>query len=180
VTSNQILWWLAFVSLILFLFHAGAAAETPAEQAAQFKKTIQHLSSLTDRSTGTAGNQTAAKYIKEKFVQLGLESVATQVFTVAVVRYGKSTLTLPDRGLTVPIHPIRANTITPQMVARPGISAPVIYVGGGELHEFNDKTIEGAIILMELESGKNWQYAANLGARALIYVDREQITENIF
>jgi hypothetical protein len=180
VTSNQILWWLAFVSLILFLFRAGAAAEIPAEQAAQFKKTIQHLSSLTDRSTGTAGNQTAAKYIKDKLVKLGLESVATQVFTVAVVRYGKSTLTLPDRGLTVPIHPIRANAITPQMVARPGISAPVIYVGGGELHEFNDKTIEGAIILMELESGKNWQYAANLGARALIYVDREQSPKIFF
>ncbi|MGD8522140.1 MAG: hypothetical protein PVF56_13420, partial [Desulfobacterales bacterium] len=179
-TSNKRLRWLAFVSLILFLARASVAAEIPAEQAAQFKETIQDLSSLTDRSTGTAGNQTAAKYIKDKFVQLGLEGVATQVFSVPVIRYGKSTLTLTDRSLTVPIRPIRANAITPQMVARPGISAPVIYVGGGELHEFNGKTIDGAIMLMELESGKNWQYAANLGARALIYVDRGQSPKIFF
>jgi hypothetical protein len=165
---------------MVLLATTGAVGATQSDEAAEFKQVIQHLSSLTDRSTGTAGNQTAAKYIKDKFVRLGVESVATQVFTVPVIRYAKSTLTLPDRGLTVPIRPIRANAITPQMVARPGISAPVIYVGGGELHKFNGKTIDGAIILMELESGKNWQYAANLGARALIYVDRGQSPKIFF
>ena len=180
VTGNRKPRWWAFVSLILFLTSAGAAAEIPAGQAAEFKETIRYLSSLTDRSTGTVGNQTAAKYIQEKFIQLGLESVATQVFSTPVIRFEKSTLTLTDRGLTAPIRPIRVNAITPQMIAKPGISAPVIYVGGGELHEFNGKAIEGAIILMELESGKNWQYAANLGAKALIYVDRGQSPKIFF
>ncbi len=179
VTSNQKLCWLALVSLILFLSGTNAVAAIPAEQAAEFKETIQQLSSLTDRSTGTAGNQTAANYIKEKFAQLGFETVDSQVFEVPVIRYGESTLTLTERGLTVPIWPIRSNAVTPQMIARPGISAPLIYVGRGEFHDFNGKTIEGSIILMELESGKNWQYAANLGAKALIYLDRRQ-TPKIF
>ena len=38
--------------------------------------------------------------------------------------------------------------------------------------ELNGKVIQGAIILMELESGKSWLKVADLGARALIYVDR--------
>ncbi len=42
----------------------------------------------------------------------------------------------------------------------------------GDLNELNGKTIENAVILMEFESGRNWLYAADLGAKALIYLDR--------
>jgi hypothetical protein len=48
----------------------------------------------------------------------------------------------------------------------------LIYAGSGELNELDGKIIEDAVILMEFESGKNWLYTANLGAKALIYVDR--------
>jgi hypothetical protein len=37
----------------------------------------------------------------------------------------------------------------------------------------NGKQIADSIILMELDSGKNWLQAANLGARALIYIGRQ-------
>ena len=33
---------------------------------------------------------------------------------------------------------------------------------------------------MELESGKNWLYAADLGAKALIYVDRGESPKILF
>jgi hypothetical protein len=37
--------------------------------------------------------------------------------------------------------------------------------------------VKGSIILMELDSGKNWLNAATLGAKALIYVDRGSTTK---
>ena len=40
--------------------------------------------------------------------------------------------------------------------------------------------IEGAVLLMELDSTKNWLRAADLGASALIYVDRGQSTRMDF
>jgi hypothetical protein len=72
----------------------------------------------------------------------------------------------------LPIRPLWGNAVTPQTVAPPGIKAPLVYVGRGDLHDLNGKAIEGGIILMEFDSGKNWLHVANLGAKALIYVDR--------
>ncbi|HSO19126.1 MAG TPA: M28 family peptidase, partial [Desulfosarcina sp.] len=74
----------------------------------------------------------------------------------------------------------RGNAITPGTIAEPGLTGPLIYAGTGRLKELNGKPIEGAVILMELDSGKNWLHAANLGARALIYVDRGQTRRFFF
>jgi hypothetical protein len=70
-------------------------------------------------------------------------------------------------------QPITGNAVTPQTVAPPGLSGPLIYAGRGELKHLNGKQIADSIILMELDSGKNWLQAANLGARALIYIGRQ-------
>ncbi|MBW2409058.1 MAG: M28 family peptidase, partial [Deltaproteobacteria bacterium] len=157
---------------MLALPATGTIAAVTDKDAAQYRAVIERLSALGDRSTGTPGNQEAADYIKDRLSQFGFEVVESHKFAVPVMRYGESTLSIPERGTTVPIHPIDSNAITPQTIASPGISGPLIYAGSGELDELGGKTVEDAIILMELESGKNWLYAANLGARALIYVDR--------
>jgi hypothetical protein len=60
------------------------------------------------------------------------------------------------------------------------MEGPVIYVGPGELSDFNGKEVAGTIILMELDSGKNWLNAATLGAKALIYVDRGSTPRTLY
>ena len=40
------------------------------------------------------------------------------------------------------------------------------------LRHIMGKQVEGAVVLMELDSGRNWEYAATMGAHAIIYVDR--------
>jgi hypothetical protein len=172
VTSHQQLLCFALVVLMLLIPAAGAIAAVQAEDATEFKAFIQELSSLADRSTGTAGNKAAADYIKAKFSQFGFEVVGSHKFAVPVMHYGKSILSIPGRGITIPIRPINSNAISPQTIASPGINGPLVYAASGELHELNGKTVENAVILMEFESGKNWLYAADLGAKALIYVDR--------
>ena len=135
---------------------------------------------MVDRSTGTDGNQAAAVYIKERFEQLGFETIGTQKFAVPVVQDEKSTLSIPARGLSIPIRSLRGNAITPQTIPPSGLQAPLVYVGQGDLPDLNGKAIEGAIILMELDSGKNWLHVAELGAKALIYVDRGRSSRDLF
>ena len=46
-----------------------------------------------------------------------------------------------------------------------------IYVGKGKLDEFNDKPVNGSIVLMDYEgSGKNWLNALRFGAKAVVYL----------
>jgi hypothetical protein len=155
------------------------AAISKQEQAA-FRETVTRLSALVDRSTGTEGNQAAAAYIKERFEQLGFETIGTHEYAVPVVQDKSSTLSIPARNLTVPIRSLRGNAVTPQAIPLSGIQAPLIYVGQGDLPDLNGKAIEGSIILMELDSGKNWLSVADLGARALIYVDRGNSSRILF
>ena len=68
----------------------------------------------------------------------------------------------------------------PRAIDPRGLKGPLIYAGAGDLTEYNGKSIEGAILLMELDSGKNWIQAASLGARALVYVDRGQSSSALF
>ncbi len=157
-----------------------ALASNSAKAADLFAADIRKLSALGDRSTGSRANAAAAVYIRDRLEALGIETVGSHQFDVAAIKQKNSTLTIPDRGLSIPIRPIRGNAVTPQTIAAPGIKAPLIYVGHGDFHELDGKAIEGSVILMELDSGKNWLYAADLGAKALIYVDRGNSTKALF
>jgi hypothetical protein len=171
---------IVLVFLIIFLSGFNSVAALSKENLAVFRETVEKLTSFGDRSTGSSGNQKAAAYIKERFSALGFETVGSHQFDVAIVKHKNSTLTMPDRNLSIPIRPIRGNAVSPQTIPPSGIQAPLIYVGSGDFHELNGKEIEGSVILMELESGKNWLYAADLGAKALIYLDRGNSPKILF
>jgi len=131
---------------------------------------IRQLAELEDRSTGTQGCSKAADHIEEAFRALGIERVGRQRFLVPVTQYQPAYLTL--EGKRTPIKPIRLNALSPQATPEEGIEGPLYYVGRGQLQDFNSIKVAGSIILMELDSGKNWLNAPMLGAKALIYVDR--------
>ena len=166
-----------FRTAIMFFFamvltspgHAAFAQQR--EQESSFKAVIHKLASLGDRSTGSTGSLMAAEYIKDEFNQIGLTSVGTQVFSLPVLRHTQSQLLLPDKNRTVDLPPALLNAISPQTIPKEGTVGPLVYVGAGNLADFNGKQIEGAIVLMDIDSGKNWLNAASLGAKALIYVD---------
>ncbi|HSO59759.1 MAG TPA: FtsX-like permease family protein [Desulfobacterales bacterium] len=158
---------------ILQILLIGVLAAAPCRAAAvDFHQLIAVFAAIGDRSTGTPGNARAAGFIKETLTQLEIGAVESHSFAVPVIRHTASSLTVPERGLTMPILPLAGNAITPQAIAPPGITGPLVYAGDGTLARLNGKGVEGAVLLMELDSAKNWLQAANLGASALIYVDR--------
>ena len=167
------------ISLFISIVPGILSAATEQDRQA-FRETVRRLSDLVDRSTGTSGNQAAAEYIRDSFEQLGFETVGVQKFAVPVIQEEKSTLTIPARNLSIPIRSFRGNAVTPQTIPPAGIQAPLIYVASGDLDDLNGKAIEGSIVLMELDSGKNWLTVADLGARALIYVDRGKSPRILF
>jgi hypothetical protein len=147
-----------------------------ASAAADFQHLLSRLAAFSDRSTGTSGNEQAAAFIKEVLEEMKIGAVEAHAFAVPVMRRGVSTLEIPQRGMALKLHALAGNAVTPQTVPPPGLTGPLIYVGDGELERLNGKRIEGAVLLMELHSGRNWLRAANLGASALIYVDRGDST----
>ena len=156
-----------------------ALAETAGSTFEQFAADITTFASFEDRSTGSVGNTAAAAYIRDQFEKLGVESVGSQMFSVPVMVHAGSRLSIPENGVTIPIRPVLLNAISPQTL-QDGLEGPLVYVGQGELPHFNGKRIEGSVVLMEIESGKNWLHAASLGARAVIYIDREQTTKALY
>lgn len=135
------------------------------------RQTIETLSDLGDRSSGTPGCKQAAQYVREQFEQMGFENVGTHRFSLPVLRDHGSFLHLPEKNQPIPLHPLKSNAISPETIPPPGLQGPLIYVGKGDLAQFNGKAIKDAILLMDLDSGKNWLHGANLGAKALIYLD---------
>ena len=170
--------WITLAALF-WLAAAAAAAPPPETPGDGFMETVQALAALGDRSTGTPGNRAAAGYIRKRFAALGFETVGGHRFSLPVRRYGDSLLHLPAPTPPVPLHPLECNAVTPQAVPPGSLAGPLVYVGRGDPAQCDGKQIAGAIVLMDLASGKNWQYVASLGASALIYVDRKD-TGRIF
>ncbi len=172
MTAGMLLGWM----LIFFPINARSLTVVPDD----FGKIIQTFADLKDRSSGTAGAKAAAAYIKDQFNRIGLEEVGSIRFDNPVLTYKKSTLHISDKNIDVPIFPLYLNAISPGSTPPQGVTGPLVYVGSGELKEFNEKAIAGAVVLMELDSGKNWLHAASLGAKALIYLDRGSQSKSIF
>ncbi len=169
--------WLLVGCLVLGVLGKPAAAADPS--GLDIPALIADFAAGGNRSTGSPGCRRAAARIREIFQQLGAESIGTQHFSLPVMTYGRCEIQLPG-GRRALLHPIYANAISPPAIPAEGWSGPLVYVGDGSLKRFNGKPVEGAVILMELASGKNWQYALDLGARALIYVDRGQAEKSLY
>jgi hypothetical protein len=158
---------------VLLILLIGVLAAAPCRAAAaDFPQLIATFAALGDRSTGTPGNARAAGFIKETLTQIGVGAVESHQFAVPVIRNTASSLTVRERGLTMPLLPLAGNAISPQAIAPPGITGPLVYAGDGSHARLNGRRVAGAVLLMELDSAKNWLQAASLGASALIYVDR--------
>ncbi len=145
------------------------ASDTPSDR---FLSVVEKLAALGDRSTGTPGNKTAADFIYKELTAIGSGEVGRHHFSLPVLHHRESTMKIPDRGLSLSIHPIQGNAISPGTIVENGLAGPLYYVGSGRLDELNGKQIMGAVVLMDMDSGRNWLHAASLGAKALIYVDK--------
>jgi hypothetical protein len=130
------------------------------------------LESYGDRSSGSPDIRAAADYIRSVFEGLALSDVGEMTFSLPVRRFSQCRLATEAGGVSLNLAPFAANAVAPDTLPTEGLSGHLIYAGRGMPADFNGRKVKGAIVLMELDSGRNWQNAASLGARALIYIDR--------
>ena len=165
-----------FVIFALVLLTLTTGAEARGTESSSLQTIISDLSGIQDRSSGTRGNQKAAEYISDYFLQLGL-TPQTYHFPIPVRRASLATITYG--GKTAQLTLLVNNAVTPQSI-NGVLEGPLYYVGNGQLEQLDRKLIKGAILLMDFNSGQNWLTAASLGASAVIFLDRKVTTSNSF
>ena len=136
----------------------------------KFAQLITSFSSVKDRSPGRIGAIQTAEFIKSQLKNLGYSTIGSQTFYLPVRQKGICTIKVGNEGQPLALDPFLSNAISPGTIPKPGLTAHVVYVGKGELKDFNDSTIKNAVVLMDLDSANNWINALSLGAKALIYI----------
>jgi len=137
---------------------------------AAIKNHVDYFSSLGSRMTGYPGCDIAAEYIFNYFKSVGLQDVHYQYYNVTVpIDYGAEIQVLSPQRFNVTAYPLMPNSV--QTCSTKGISGRLIYVGRGELKDFNGLPVNGSIVLMDFESSDNWINAVKLGAKAVIFIE---------
>ena len=173
---------LAAVFISSFALHSFAApfaqAQSPASNntevaaiASRLSPDIAALTRFPSRVPGTASYAQAASYVEKRMRDIGLQKVAVDEYevTAPVTKGGRATLNIGGRELTV--FPIYPNGVAPSSLPKAGLNAPMIYAGQGRAVDFNGKTVMGAIVVLDFNSGMNWITAADLGARAIVFLE---------
>jgi hypothetical protein len=131
---------------------------------------IRALAAPGDRSPGSMGIESAAAYLKAELAR-ALPGVPVNELLLSVpVRVGTPAGLTLDDGRQAPLSPLLLNALSPETLPPGGVRARAIWAAGGGEAAFNGLDPSGAVVFMEMESGKHWQNAAMLGARALVFV----------
>jgi len=154
------------------------AAARPVQAVDGLRATVERLASWPDRSVGTPGNLAAADLVRQRLEKAGAEVVDRIDFLLPVLRQSRARLHI--NGKESRLTPLPTNAITPQNLPREGISGPLIYAGQGRLADFRGLPVQGAVVVLEFTSGRNWLNAASLGARGLIFVSRGPTDRSAF
>ncbi len=151
--------------LLLLTLLPSCAAASPL---LSLKEQISKLSSHPERITGSKGCTSAASFIRDQFNGMGL-TAETYHFPVSVRHITGANLQVGAKSIS--LDNLLYNAITPE-ATNGKLSGPLYYVGSGKWSEMQGARIENSIVLMDSDSGQNWQHLASLGAQAIIYLNR--------
>lgn len=159
---------LCVLSPLAFVQSALAQNTNPAV-VARLQKDVAALTRFPSRVPGTPGNIAAAQYMASRFKQIGLADVREEEYDVTVPVTKNASLQAGGRTLRVlPLYP---NHVAPSSTPREGLSGPLIYAGTGLPRDYNGQKIGGSIVVLDFNSGMNWITAADLGAKAVIFLE---------
>ena len=170
---------ISFILTIIFFLSGHFCTPTQAETAVvapSLREAVETLSSFGSRATGSAGYEQAAAYIEQKLQSFGL-TPQSYFYELPVRHFLGAELIVDDQK--IPLTQFINNAVTPESIDG-AISAPLYYVGKGQLQEVDGKDIQGSIVLLDFDSGRNWQKLASLGAKAAIFLQGDNSRERIF
>ena len=125
---------------------------------------------------GYPGDRYAADYVEEQFRAAGVQDVRREPFEVTVPIDKGASLELTADGTTMQLWCVWPNLVRTSTLPPEGIEAELIYGDHGRFEDFDGKEVADRVVLMEVNSGKNWHNPATLGARAVIFVEPDETT----
>ncbi|MCD6509844.1 MAG: hypothetical protein J7L11_05615 [Thermoprotei archaeon] len=132
------------------------------------KDHVYFLSNLGSRVTGYKGFFSAVNYVISVLEKYG---ISYRIHTYEVVMPIDHGTFIEVNNKQFEAYALWPNYVNPCPTPPEGISGRLIYVGRGDLEDFDGKEVEGSIILMDFNSGDNWLNAARLGAKAVIFIE---------
>ncbi len=150
----------------------------PQSAEAGLREDLAFFASIQDRSVGTRGNEEAADYILHSLEQMGLTRVGVQKFMTPVPEVLLATLAV--NGQTFEIFPWGPNLAYLPKTPEGGFRGQLVHAGNGDLASMDGLPIKDSIVLLDMNSGGNWMKVAMLGARAVIYLGREDSPQGQF
>ena len=167
--------WMALVLLLPGAALAGDAEAADAGGGARFLADIEALLESPHRLAGTPEGAAAADHIERRLQAMGLEHtfrLEAPTFQLAVDR-GE----LSDGDQRVPLLPLRPNIHIPPTTGPEGLTGPLIYAGQGRPQDYGERDPDGAIVVLEYDSGSNWRAAMRMGAKAVVFLGDDDVTE---
>jgi hypothetical protein len=158
------------VSLFIGLVCTTGFAQHPDSHTRAFSELFHSVATAGDRMSGSNETRTLATQIEKNFRALGHKHVGAQHFSTPVRTKTVSRLTFENSQTTINIDPFLSNAISPDTIGGEGLIGHLVHVGKGEISDFNNKRIKGAVVLMDIDSKGNWLNALSLGAKAVIYL----------
>jgi hypothetical protein len=160
---------LAVALAVLVGLMALPAAGAPS---AAFEEAVLALTKAPHRLTGTPENAAAFAYVAERIAQTQPDKVITQEFPAVQMKVARCELLIGEEVL--PLEPMRPNGIILPVTPPEGLSGPLVHLGNGTLAEYSGKHLEGAIVVLDYNSGDQWLRAFRLGALAVIFTENSE------
>ena len=140
----------------------------------QLKTTVEKLSGIRSRCTGTAGIEQVRNYMLNYLSGIGIKPIMLR-FNAAVPITKEAVITVEGKNANeFEIYPMQPNGPRTCSTEPGGITGKIVYGGNGRLDEFDGKDLKENIVL--LNNGGDWQNAAMLGAKAILFLGSDSTT----
>lgn len=137
----------------------------------RLRQTVGYLSGLGSRVAGYPGAEQAALYLQQQFRDIGLDDITFHKYDVSVPVEKSGYLEVTGQGERIDIHGLWPNLVRTSTLPDGGIDGALLYGGTGEYEELDGLEIDGAIVLLDFNSGDNWLNCAYLGAAAVVFTE---------
>jgi len=143
-------------------------------------ETIERLSRITSRITGSPGCGEAADYIEQRFREMGLQKVGTSAegaFKVVIPVQKSATLTVGEGGeaTTTTLHCLWPNLVRTSKLPQDGLAGKLVFGRSGHLAAFRKQPVRDNIVIMDFACSTRWLNAAMLGAKAIIFIEPDYV-----
>jgi hypothetical protein len=134
--------------------------------------TLTRFAAHESRVVGYPGADAAARYIEDTFRDMGLVGITVHEYDVSVpMERSPGSIRVDATGETAPLHGLWPNLVKTSTLPEGGIAARLIDAGDGSYTHLDGKQVEGAIVLMDFNTGDAWLNSGYLGSTGIVFIE---------